>query len=255
VEWTELLYMGGSESDNPINRVDPRLKIVFVLLGIGLVLLSETVLVPAYFLVVCLGLVVLADVDVHQFMLRLMAPFLVIGVLIVIQAFYYGTTPLYTFSLLGFEPTIYREGLWRGLLIASRVAGGVSLLIALSLTSTVLNLMSALRSFYVPQLWLEIGFLSYRYLFVFLDHVLTSYQAQKTRLGYKTTGGGLRSAGTLAGHLFLHIFDQTSRTHDAMRLRGYRGDLPVPELKGTPTWSAAILAVLLLAPGVVLLWW
>lgn len=254
MEWTEILYMGGSESTNPINRLDPRVKILFVLAGIGLILFSESFLVALYFFSLALVLVGLADVDRNQFVLRLIAPFLVISVLILIQAFFYGSDPFYEFSLFGFQLTIFREGMIRGGLIASRVASGISLLILLSLTSTVLNLLAALRSFFVPRLWLEIMFLSYRYLFVFLSHILTSYQAQKVRLGYTTVSEGFKSAGVLAGHLFLHIFDQTARTHEAMKLRGYRGNIPIPELSDRPMVSGAIIAILLYLPGVSLLW-
>mgnify|MGYP006427462329 CR=1 FL=1 len=246
--------MGGSESTNPINRLDPRVKILFVLAGIGLILFSESLVVTLYFFLLSGVLVWFADVNRKQFFLRLIAPFLVISVLIVIQAFYYGTDPFYQFTLFGFEFTIFREGIIRGGLIASRVASGISLLILLSLTSTVLNLLAALQSFFIPRLWLEIMFLSYRYLFVFLNHILTSYQAQKVRLGYRSLSDSLHSAGVLAGHLFLHIFDQTARTHEAMKLRGYRGEIPIPELSDRPTAVGALVAILLYLPGVCLLW-
>ncbi|MFB6346587.1 MAG: cobalt ECF transporter T component CbiQ [bacterium] len=249
MEWSELMYMGGGDSTNPINCVDPRVKILFALSGIALILLAGNLYVPAYFLSLAVVLGIMADIDYHQFLVRLVAPFLVISVLLVIQSFYYGTTPLYRFEVFGFEPTIYREGVRRGILLGLRVAGGVSLLILLSLTSTVLNLLSALKYFFVPRLWLEIMFLSYRYLFVFLSHVLTTFQAQKTRLGYRDSATSLSSLGSLAGHLFLHIFDQTRRTHEAMRMRGYRGTLPVPDVTGTPDVMPVVLGIILLVPG------
>ncbi len=252
--WDELLYMGDSESSNPINRFDTRVKILFLSAALILILLTKSPLVPVYYTVLSMALVVLADVNLHQFVLRLVAPLLVVSMLIVIQSFFYGETPFLRIPVGGLNLTVYREGLLRGLLLAVRVMGGVSLIIVLSLTSSILSLLSALKFFRVPRSWLEIVFLSYRYLFVFIQHVTTSYQAQKVRLGYRTPLTALRSAGTLTAHLFLHIFDQTRRTFDAMRLRGYRGFLPVPEVRGELSPGSVFLGVLLFLPGVILAW-
>lgn len=254
MELSEILYMGGNDSSNPINQFDTRFKLLFLVGAILLVLLTESPWIPLYFTGLSLLLVSLADVKLHQFFIRLIAPFLVVGTLLVIQVFFYGETPLWEFSFLGYELTVFQEGINRGIMIALRVTGGVSLIILVSLTSSILSILSALKYFRVPRLWLEIVFLSYRYLFVFLRHLQTGYQAQKIRLGYRSLVSSMNSSGTLSGHLFLHIFDQTDRTYDAMRVRGYRGFLPVPDLLGTYGPVSISLCLLLFLPGVLLLW-
>jgi cobalt/nickel transport system permease protein len=252
--WSELLYLGGNESDNPINQVDTRLKLVFVLASIVLILASNEPLIALYFTGVSLGLTLLAEVRLDQFMVRLVAPLIVLTTLMIIQSFFYGTTEYLTIPIPGLEPTIYWEGIVRGGIISLRVIAGISLIIVLSLTSSILTLLSALKFFRIPRSWLEIIFLSYRYLFVFVENLQNGYQAQKIRLGYHSVGQSLRSLGMLAGNLFLRIFDQTVKTYNALKLRGYRGDLPVPDVTGQLSVLSTMVAILLYLPGVFLLW-
>lgn len=252
--WSELLYLGGNESDNPINRTDTRLKLIFAVASIVLVLASNDPLVALYFAGISLLLTLLADVRFDQFVVRLVAPLIVLTTLMIIQSFFYGTTPYFTLPILGLEPTVYWEGIVRGGMISLRVIAGVSLIIVLSLTSSMLTLLSALKFFRIPRSWLEIIFLSYRYLFVFVENIQNGYQAQKIRLGYHSVGQSLQSLGMLAGNLFLRIFDQTVRTYNALKLRGYRGDLPVPDVTGRLSVISTIGAIFLYLPGVLLLW-
>jgi len=255
MELADVLYMGPGASSNPVNRADPRVKVVFVLVCLLLVLLSPSVWTPLYFVALSLFLVAVADVSLSLFVIRLVAPFAVIGALIFIQMFFYGSTPLWTTGWpWGGRLVLYREGFFRGLTLAARVGGGVSLIILLSLTSSVLSILSSLRWFRVPRLWLEILFISYRYLFVLLKHLTNGYQAQRSRLGYATLRSAVGSVGTLSAHLFLHVFDQTAHTYEAMRLRGYRECFPLPAITGRWSGEEALLAVLLALPGLVLLW-
>jgi cobalt ECF transporter T component CbiQ len=252
--WSELLYLGGNESDNPINQTDTRLKLIFVIASIVLVLVSNAPLVALYFAGLSLMLTALADVRLDLFLVRLVAPLVVLITLVVIQSFFYGSTVY--LRIPPFENTlvIYWEGILRGGMIALRVIAGVSLIIVLSLTSSMLTLLSALKFFRVPRTWLEIIFLSYRYLFVFIGNLQDSYQAQKIRLGYHSLTSSLNSAGILAGNLFLRIFDQTTKTFNALKLRGYQGDLPVPDVTGHVSIQSVLLAFLLYLPGVLLIW-
>lgn len=252
--WSELLYLGGNESNNPINQADTRLKLIFVIASITLVLISNVPLIALYFAGLSLLLTLLADVRLDLFLVRLIAPLIVVVTLVLIQSFFYGSTAYIRIPPFDDTLVIYWEGILRGGMIALRVIAGVSLIIVLSLTSSMLTLLSALKFFRVPRTWLEIIFLSYRYLFVFIGNLQDSYEAQKIRLGYHSLSSSLKSAGILAGNLFLRIFDQTVKTYSALKLRGYRGTLPVPDVTGHVSTRSIIIAFLFYLPGVLLLW-
>lgn len=255
MEWIELLYVGGEPaSESWVSRLDPRLKIGFVALSILLILMSTGVSVPLYFLVLSGAFILAAGVRFTQFVLRLVAPFFVIGTLLIVQLFFYGQTPLWSWDIGMGTLIVYREGLTHGLELAARVAGGVSLIIVLSLTSSVLELLAALKFYFVPEAWLEIAFLSYRYLFVFLKHLITGYQSQKLRMGYRGISNSFRSGGSLMGNLFLRVMDQTQKTYVSMRMRGYRERIPIPAIRHVAGWSQWGGALMLLLPPGVLLW-
>ena len=91
--------------------------------------------------------------------------------------------------------------------------------------------------------------LMYRYTFVLLDLTAEVIAAQKVRLGYAGLQRGLSSAGTLGGTVILRSMDQAVCTNQAMRVRGYSGNIPLgpmPALTRRDGWIMALCLALLL---------
>ena len=118
----------------------------------------------------------------------------------------------------------------RGVLLGSRVLGAVSVMLLLSSVTPAYKIFGALRWFHVPEGWVEIALLVYRYTFVLLDQTADIASAQRVRLGYSSLGRSLSSAGVLAGTVVARSMDQAMRTYEAMTLRGYQGRLPMGPL-------------------------
>jgi cobalt/nickel transport system permease protein len=150
--------------------------------------------------------------------------------------------PASGFSL--FTLTGHRDGLMEGLLITSRILGGVSLLAAVGFATPFIEFMAALSWLRVPKPFIEIMMFAYRYLFVFLEDATTIYSAQKNRLGYTGIKKGLNSFGVLTGSLVLRGLEQSQKTADAMEQRGYTGDMPL--LKGKPLRALELAGGLLI---------
>jgi cobalt/nickel transport system permease protein len=110
---------------------------------------------------------------------------------------------------------------------------------------------SALRWFRVPQGWVEIALLMYRYTFALLDRAADVAAAQKVRLGYSGVGQSLSSMGRLAGIVLIHSFDQAGRTYEAMILRGYKGSVPFAPLPALPKKEFAYTIVASAAIGAI----
>ena len=66
------------------------------------------------------------------------------------------------------------------------VLGSISCLYFLTLTTPVQAILQVLRKCKVPSLLIEITEITYRFIFVFLETALKIYQAQNSRLGYRT---------------------------------------------------------------------
>ena len=104
---------------------------------------------------------------------------------------------------------------------------------AVLLTSTTppLGLLSALRSLKLPAILVSVVMLMYRYLFVLVDEAQRMLRARSARSAAIGTGSGgsvvwrAKSAGGMAGSLFIRTLDRSERIYMAMLARGYDGGI------------------------------
>ena len=105
------------------------------------------------------------------------------------------------------------------------VLSSISCLYFLTLTTPVQTILQVLRKLKVPQLLIEITEITYRFIFVFLETALKIYQAQNSRLGYRTFRLWLHSLGLLISSLFMTVFQRAKELTIAMDSRGYAEDI------------------------------
>ena len=237
-----------ARQDNVLTRVDPRTKLLVAVGMLCAVIFSKTPLFPLAVLALCLVATISVGVPKRLVALRLAAPLGIASVLLLLQSLLEGATPLWTFAALGAKLTVTREGLLVGCLLASRVLGGVSVLLLLSSVTPAHRIFHAMRALGAPQGWVEIAMLMYRYTFVLLDLTAEVTAAQKVRLGYAGIRRGLASAGILGGTVILRSMDQAVSTNEAMRVRGYSGNIPLgpmPALARRDGWILALSGVVL----------
>ncbi len=220
--------------DHPWTRLDPRLKLLMTLFAISCLLLSTRVILPLVFLSLSLTGMSVLRTPARLIFLRLIFPLGMVAVLVLIEALTLGKTELFTISIRGISIPFWREGLLHGLFMGSRVLGAVSVLLFFSLVTPAHTVFSALRWFRIPSGWVEIAMFMYRYTFALLDRASDVAAAQKVRLGYSGIGNSLSSFGRLAGIVLIHSFDQATRTHEAMLLRGYKEIIPSAPLAPMP---------------------
>ena len=228
--------------DNALTRIDPRAKLAIALAALAAVLTAERVVLPLIVFGLCIGGAVGLRIPAKLIAVRLAAPLSIVAVLVVLQTFITGRTPLFTFTFAGWEFTAKAEGLRQGTLLGARVLGAVSAVFLLSVVTPAHRIFQALRWFRLSRNWLEIAVLMYRYIFVLMDSVTDLAAAQKLRLGYTAKGRALRSFTALAGATLVHSLEQAERTHNAMKLRGYRGVMPFGTLPALGRRDRMILA-------------
>ncbi|MDO8662744.1 MAG: cobalt ECF transporter T component CbiQ [Candidatus Omnitrophota bacterium] len=192
---------------NYLTEVDARAKALFIAAAIMIVVSSRNAYLPL--IVFFSSLVILLGIGIPPkiILLRLAVPLGVVGAIFIMQIFFYGMA----------------DGLAAGFLIVARVLGAVSLIICLSMTTPVNKLLHAARWFQVPNTWVEIAMLSYRYSFVLLEDAVTIRNAQRARLGYSSLGRSLKSFGELMGSTVIRAYDRSIAVYESMLLRGYDG--------------------------------
>ncbi|HZD59022.1 MAG TPA: cobalt ECF transporter T component CbiQ [Anaerolineae bacterium] len=243
-----------AQATNALTHVDARVKLVFMLAVLSVVLIGNSIGISLLVAVMCISVLLLIKIPFKMVLVRLVGPLIMAGVILLLQGFLSGDTPLHTLSYAGLTVSIYKEGISKGTVIAGRVIAGTSLVLLLSMTTPVNKLLGALKYFKVPSGWLEVTIFAYRYIFVFIEEAQGIMDAQRLRLGYRGIGIGLRSWGILAGSLFTRVYDQANATHTAMTLRGYNGMLYIkdpdrltPRDVGAGLLMALIFSLLLLA--------
>lgn len=222
---SEIFSDSFAHRKNYLTEVDARAKMLFAALAIIIIILSRHFYVPliAFFLSLAflLGIRISPKIILH----RLANPLGIAGVLFLIHIFFYGVTPIVELNIMGWHLVGYKEGLLRGFLIMGKVIATVSLVIFLSMTTSVNKLLKAARWFKVPNTWVEIAMLSYRYIFVLLEDAITVRDAQKVRLGYSSLARSLKSLGELVGATVIRGYDHSVAAYEAMMLRGYNGTM------------------------------
>lgn len=222
--------------DNIATRIDPRIKFVTALAMIISILLSTAFVWPLTTLCISVAAIFTMRIPLKIVIVRMIPPMAIVAVIVLLRSFLVNGTTLFEINL-GFTIiNASKEGLLEGLLIGSKVIGAVSVILLLSFTTPAYKIFLSLLWLKVPNLWVEIAMMMYRFIFALLEHTANVISAQQTRLGYINTKKSLSSVGTLAGAVLLGAIDQSQRTTEAMMLRCYTGRFvtePLAPLKKT----------------------
>jgi cobalt/nickel transport system permease protein len=120
--------------------------------------------------------------------------------------------------------TVSAHGVAAAVLILCKGTALVTLTVVLLATAPLDALLQAARSLRVPGLVVQLGLLTYRYLFVLADEFGRLRAALRVR-GFRNrpTRHGYRTLGQVAGTLLVRGHDRSERVAQAMRCRGFDG--------------------------------
>ena len=168
-----------AQRDNFLTRVDARLKAVFVIMAIILTLYSRRALVSWGIIllvpVVLLSLKVPLKIIIH----RICAPLGIALSILCIQTFYHGGRRYGVCISGALSLTAYAEGLRYGYALVLKIMASTSWVLFLSMTTPLPKLLEAGLWFKLPPAWIEVCFLTYRYIFVLLEDAKTVLTPRK----------------------------------------------------------------------------
>jgi len=143
---------------------------------------------------------------------------------------FFGSGPdIFSFNLLGHQIGASAAGAELSLLVVSRTLSGMCCLFFLALTTPMVEIFAVLKGFRVPDSFVELSMMIYRYIFVFLEVAVRMRHAQAMRLGYDGFKSSINSLSILAGSLFLRTWEQGEKLYIAMDARCYDGKLSLFE--------------------------
>jgi len=223
-----------------LQALDPRVKLMTILaLIVSVSLMRSPGAIWGMYLFVLL-LATASSVPLLFFIKRVWLFIPLFSAVIVIPALFNVVTPgepLWTIAHLGrnfdFGPYhipeaifITRQGLLTAAIFIGRVAASVSLAVLLTLTTRWSDLLRALGVLRIPQIFILILGMTYRYIFILVQTVRDIHVARKSRtLRYGPTGTEQRWVASRIGCLFKRTWLMSREVHRAMLSRGFSGEV------------------------------
>lgn len=239
---------------SPLRYRNNWLKLAIVTFGLLMGVSSQS-FIPPLVIALCMSFATVrfgkAPAGFYLKVLSAPAFFVILSVIII--AFFFGSgIELFGFDIFSYRFSVNTGGLNMALLVFARTLSGMSCLFFLALTTPMVELFSVLKATKLPDSFIEISMMMYRYIFVFLEVAWGIKYAQTVRLGYKDWRTSLYSLAMLATTLFIRSWEQGEKIFVSMSARCYDGRLlffeekrpvRVTELMLTGTYFFAVLAL------------
>jgi len=225
-----------TESGGLFQKIDPRVKVVGLLLLILAVAAARELRVIGGIFVFALGMALLSRIS-----LRKLAAWVWIPVLL--------------FTGLIAAPAILWTGPRSAAFLVGRAGTAATLAALLVLTTPWAWVLKSLRSLRCPATFVAILGMTYRYIFEIMRTALDMFEARRSRtVGTLTPSESRRLAASTVGVLLSKSFQLSGDVHLAMQSRGFRGEVHVmPEFRARAVDWCWLGLFLMLAGAA--LWW
>jgi cobalt/nickel transport system permease protein len=238
-----------------LQRRDPRVKMVGSLTAILAASVTSSIVGLALLYAATLAAARASRVPFGFFVKRvwLGIPFFA-GVVVVPAIFFVPGPRVFDLALGPAHLAPSWNGLMGAALFVSRVGVSVSLAVLLILTTPWADVLKSLRALKVPQVFVLLLSMTYRYLFLFLHTANGILLARKSRVVGRATGGEQRRwiSGTM-GNLMSRAFKMSNDVYAAMLARGFSGEVrSYSTYRLRPSDLVALDGVALLAVAAVL---
>jgi len=217
--------------NSPLRNKNNKLKLGLVAAALLVGVSSTSPVAPLFIaLTMSLATICLGKIPAKFYAELAFAPlsFALFGSVIIL--FFFGSGPeIFSMELLGHRIGASAEGADLAVLVVSRTLSGMSCLFFLALTTPMVELFAVLKTLRMPDSFVELSMMIYRYIFVFLEVAIRMRRAQIMRLGYDGFHSSIQSFSMMAGTLFLRTWEQGEKLYTAMDARCYDGRLSLFE--------------------------
>ncbi|WGI17925.1 cobalt ECF transporter T component CbiQ [Methanonatronarchaeum sp. AMET-Sl] len=213
------LYIGG---DSFLHKFNPKTKIISALILILSIVLLQNIIPLTIALSLVFTAAILSGLPIKKLLNRLKWIFMFMAAIFIFVPFF---TPGETAFTILFLTATY-EGLTTASIISLKMLTIMTLSMAVIMTTKFEEILRSLSELGVPKTFIEIFFLTYKYIFVIFEETEKSMMSAKSR-GYQLSPkpSKLKVLGNLIGMIFVRSFDRSQRVHKAMMARGYRGKM------------------------------
>lgn len=220
----EHLFGCTTKGDSAFYKLDARVKLLAILAFIVIVTTLGSFLALGLGIIFLLTLALISKVEMMAVVKRVLWIFPFAGVLVVVFPFITPGDPVWQGQAGPFSLTATSQGLVWAAVLALRVFNAVLALTLLTATTSFRELMLALRSLKVPEVFVQTVEFMVRYILVLLDEANRMRVARQARC-YKRGSSLLhwhtiKTLGQMIGVLFLRSCGRGERVYLAMLARG-----------------------------------
>lgn len=208
-----------------LQSLDPRAKMIGLVLFILQVLLIKSIGVIFFLYAVCLFLVLISKIDLVFFLKRTWVFIPLFSLFIALPAIFGPGETLLIWHVLGIKLVITRQGLDGAVIFLMRVITCESFIVLLSLTTKHFELLKVLRIFKIPQVFIMTLGMCYRYIYLFVGIIQNTYLAIKSRVGIGIPyQRGQNIVAWNIASLWERSVGLNEQVYQAMLSRGYQGE-------------------------------
>jgi cobalt/nickel transport system permease protein len=235
-----------------LQSVDPRIRTISLAVLLGVTLFAKTLSMLGLIYVLVIGLALLSRISLAFFLERTWFFIPLFTMFVAIPAIFDFVTPGPVVFQMGFLH-VTSTGLLGASFFVLRVADSVSIAILLSLTTRHFELLKVLRIFGVPQIFVMVTGMAYRYIYLLVEILENTHRAIKSRVGraVSTHKGQRLVAWNMAG-LWLRSQQLSEQVYGAMRSRGYHGEPVLLNHFKTRAWDWCFLAGMAVLAGLLI---
>ncbi|HBE78411.1 MAG TPA: cobalt ECF transporter T component CbiQ [Firmicutes bacterium] len=228
-----MLYIDRYAYCSRLRDTNPLEKFIFAFTTMVICLWANSIVVSIVIITLMIGVAVLKGGIPLSFYLKLILipfSFLMIGVLtIAINVIVESSKMLWGFQIFGYTLGFTVQSLELAAKVFFKALGAVTCLYFLSLTTPIADILSVLKKFKFPVLFLELMILIYRFIFMLIETADQMFLSQISRLGYYGLKNGLDSLGQMGSTLFIRSYKRSQDLYITLEARCYQGKLEVLE--------------------------
>lgn len=209
-----------------LQSLDGRVKLATFLLLVLQALFAAKISTLAWLYSFCLLLVVLSKIRLGFFLKRTWVFIPLFSLFIVLPAVFSRGEPLLTLKLGWLNLAVSRQGAASAAVFLLRLVTCLSWVMLLNLTTRHFTLLKVLRVFKIPQVFVMILGMAYRYIYLFIEIIRNTYWAIKSRIGGKVE---YRPGQEIVAWNIAALWERSSglneEVYKAMLSRGFGGQI------------------------------
>ncbi len=133
-----------------------------------------------------------------------------------------------------------------------RTYASLSIMVYLITTTSVPEILFALKKLRLPEFVVEMMSLIYRTIQIFLDELIRLERSADSRLGFSGKKNMLKTSALLAHSMFVKSMERAEKLNMAMESRCYSGKIPEPSSSSSGVGYVLLVVTVIAASGVIL---